>query len=274
MKEMTIKEVQTICLDILKDVHQFCVENNIKYSLSGGTLLGAIRHNGFIPWDDDVDIQIPRPDYNRFIHSYKSKKGYQLFSREIEGGEKVKVRLTKICEMEKTYMDNGPYTWTNVETGVGIDVIPVDGAPDSLEEMKQHVRKLRSFGWKVNAWRVKDADWMTFFRYSKMKDKLKFLIRKVLAPFISDYCLDNFIQEQMKYDYDSSSFFCAGLKNGIGEWQPKENMQDFVLHRFENEEFYIMSGYEENLRGLFGDYMQLPPVNQRNSHGFYRYYWR
>ena len=133
MKEMTLKEVQQVCLEILKDVHEFCVKNKIRYSLSGGSLLGAIRHNGFIPWDDDVDIQIPRPDYDRFIHIYKSSKGYRLFSREIDGGENVRIRLTKICEMTHTYVDNGPYQWIDKEVGVGIDVIPVDGAPNTIE---------------------------------------------------------------------------------------------------------------------------------------------
>ena len=71
MKEMTIQEIQQVTLEILKDVHEFCVDNNIRYSLSGGTLLGAIRHNGFIPWDDDADIQLPRPDYDRFIRTYQ-----------------------------------------------------------------------------------------------------------------------------------------------------------------------------------------------------------
>ena len=68
---MTLREVQLFGLDILKDVHDFCTTNNIRYSLGYGTLLGAVRHNGFIPWDDDIDIIMPRPDYEQFCRNRK-----------------------------------------------------------------------------------------------------------------------------------------------------------------------------------------------------------
>ena len=80
MKEMTLREVQLFELDILKDVHEFCMANHINYSLAYGTLIGAIRHKGFIPWDDDRDIVMPRPDHDRFCRTYKSEAGYEIFS--------------------------------------------------------------------------------------------------------------------------------------------------------------------------------------------------
>ena len=73
MKEMSLREVQLGCFEILKDVHVFCVSNNIRYSLAYGTLLGAIRHKGFIPWDDDIDIIMPKPDYDRFCKHINHK---------------------------------------------------------------------------------------------------------------------------------------------------------------------------------------------------------
>ena len=271
---MTLREVQLVCLDILKDVHEFCVEHDIKYSLSGGTLLGAIRHNGFIPWDDDVDIQMPRPDYDRFIHTYKSSSGYRLFSREIEGGGKVRIRLTKVCDMEKTHIDNGPYVWTDTDTGVAIDIIPVEGAPSTLEEMKKHLRLYNHYLRMVEILRTKDAKWSNIYRYTGIKSRVKFVLRKLLSPFVSDRITMKCINVQKQYDYNNSEYFCAGPHYGLGEWQPKENMKDYVLHRFEDSDFYIMSGYEQNLKSLFGDYMALPPEKDRVTHTFYRYYWK
>lgn len=271
---MSIKDVQNICLEILKDVHDFCLRNDIKYSLSGGSLLGAIRHNGFIPWDDDVDIQMPRPDYDRFIHLYKSDKGYRLFSREIDGGENVRVRLSKVCEMEKTYMEQGPYCWTDVEVGVGIDIIPVDGAPDSFYEANKHINMLIKQSRMVNAYRVKFASFSEIIKHDSFKQRLLFVLRKIYGYFVPNNCVMSLINLHRKYPYDTSSFFCAGIHYGIGEWQPKKNMETYILHKFEDAEFYIMSGYDANLRSLFGDYMKLPPEDKRGTHTFYRYYWK
>ena len=271
---MTTREVQLVSLDILKDVHNFCVENNIKYSLSGGTLLGAIRHDGFIPWDDDVDIQLPRPDYNRFIHTFKSEKGYKLFSREVEGGEDVRIRLTKVCDMDRTYIEKGPYVWTDANVGVGIDVIPVDGAPSSEAEMRIHLHKIVKLTRKQRCCLFKKAGINNIWRYDSLRDRIIFFVSKVLSPFLSDNCVMDLINEQKRYDYDSSDFFFAGPHYGMREWQPKKNMADYVLHKFEDAEFYIMSGYENNLKSLFGDYMQLPPEEKRVSHEFNKYYWK
>ncbi len=274
MKHMTLREVQQVLLDILKEVHGFCIENDIPYSLSGGTLLGAIRHNGFIPWDDDVDIQIPRPDYDRFIRTYKSKRGYKLFSHEIEGGENVRIRLTKICDVNETFVDQGPYKWTNEDVGVAIDVIPVDGAPCDAREAKRHIYKLIWHGKLTACWRAKFAPFSEVRKYNTFVDKMKFVAKKILGYFVGDNCMDYFIEEMRKYDWETSEYFCASSHYGMGEWQPKSNMGGYELHRFEDAEFYVMSGYKENLRSLFGNYMQLPPESQRVSHDYNNYYWK
>ena len=124
MREMSLKDIQGVSLDILNEIHEFCQGNSIRYTLYYGTLLGAIRHNGFIPWDDDVDIAMPRPDYDRFINSYVSKKGYKLFSREINENENVYIPFSRVCEMEKTMVISPIIPWCSSLTGVWIDIFP------------------------------------------------------------------------------------------------------------------------------------------------------
>ena len=127
MKEMTHKEVKQLQLDILSSVHDFCDSNGLRYSLAGGTLLGAVRHKGFIPWDDDIDILMPRPDYELFIQKYQKEhhvvqnyitdKGYFFL-------------FTKIYDDRTTIIED------RTKTGVCIDVFPVDGLPNKENSEK------------------------------------------------------------------------------------------------------------------------------------------
>lgn len=274
MKEMTIKDVQKVSLDILKDVHIFCVKNNIKYSLCGGSLIGAIRHTGFVPWDDDIDIIMPRPDYERFIFSYKSANGFKLFSPELDDDIPVRIRMTKVCEMEKTVMENGPYAWTDAITGIGIDVIPAEGAPDTQKEAQRQIAGLTMYAHLISLYRTKFASLKEMRKYASIIDKLKFLAKKVISLFVRNDIVNDFIRYQKRYDYNSSSYFCGGFTYGIGEWQSKKLFDTLVLHAFEDTMIYVFKDYDKYLRNLFGDYMELPPENKRVSHHFYRYYWK
>ena len=274
MKEMTKKEIQQVCLDILKDVHKFCVKNDIKYSLSGGTLLGAIRHNGFIPWDDDIDIQMPRPDYDRFIRTYTSDKEYKVFSSEIDGFENTRLRLAKVCDMDKTLVDLGPLCWTDRQVGIGIDVEPVDGAPNNRAAAEIHIKNLIHLSRLRNCIIAKYVSWRQVAKYRDIDKKIKFIIQKFLSPFIGKKYNNQFMDLQRSCDYDNSEYFIASPHYGMREWQPKKNMESFELHKFEDTEFYIMSGWDANLKSLYGDYMQLPPPDKRVCHDFNRYYWK
>ena len=274
MREMTIRDVQIVCLDILKDIHSFCVENDIKYSLSGGSLLGAIRHNGFIPWDDDADIQMPRPDYDKFINTYKSKCGFKLYSHEIENGENVRTRITRVCDNVKTYVDQGPEPAIDDSVGVWVDVIPVEGAPDSYEEAQKYIRMMRRGDIVLGCLWAKYASIKEYRKYPSGLKRLKFLVKKVLGLFVSDSYVHDYIVRAKQYDYLASKYMCATPHYRMKEWQPKDCMESFTLHRFEDTELCIMEGYDINLHSLFGDYMKLPAENKRISHNCQKRYWK
>lgn len=274
MIEMTTKEVQAICLELLKDVHEFCVENDIHYSLSGGSLIGAVRHNGFIPWDDDADIQMPRPDFDIFINTYKSKKGFKLLAREKKGDKKVLSRIARVFEVERTYVDQKAESIVEGDIGVWIDVIPVEGAPATIEQAKSFIKELTRREQLVSCLSTSKAAWNDIWKFPSNWERSKFMIKKLLGSFIPNSYVDGFIKFAKRYDYSTSKYFYATPHYGIREWQPKENMKDYILHRFEDTELFIMSGYDANLKSLYGDYMKIPSKEKRVIHEIYKRYWK
>ena len=135
--ELTLREKQQLILPIMKDIDRFCRANNIPYTLSSGTLLGAVRQGGFIPWDDDADIFMLREDFDRFIHSYKSDK-YKLvynFDGEDNGAPS---GIAKIADVD---------TWSSDSTGkldfgVWVDVFPLESVPENPKECRRFMHKI------------------------------------------------------------------------------------------------------------------------------------
>ena len=274
MKEMTIKDIQRVSLDMLREIHDFCVKNNLKYSLSGGTLLGAIRHNGFIPWDDDIDIQMPQQDYLFFIKNFNSTNGLKVFSSIVDGCEHTRLRLAKVCDIKKTKVDYGPLKWTEDEVGVCVDVQPCVGAPNDIQDAKKFLKKYNTYMRLGRCYASKYISFRDIFRFTSPKERFKAFVYKFISPFVSKGWYTKLIKHQFTYEYDKSDYFMASPHYQMREWQSKQNMSDFILHKFEDTEFYIMSGWDANLQKLYGDYMKLPPEKERISHDFFRYYWK
>ncbi|MBQ9636519.1 MAG: LicD family protein [Prevotella sp.] len=271
---MSVADIQQMSLEILRDIHQFCVDNDIKYTLQGGTLLGAVRHKGFIPWDDDVDIAMPRPDYDRFIHSYKSEKGFKVFSREIpEQKHDVFIAYARVCDMTKTYVDDALSFWSNAKTGVWIDVFPLDGAEDSEELVVKHLSKLKWF-WRIGV--RKRVALRPLSSASGLNSKLRLIFKKMISLITSFSAIDRHIDLCKSVNYGETNYYCnfAFLSYGIRELHRVAVMRELKSLPFEDGVFFAMAGYDEALREKFGDYMQLPPVEKRKrAHGSNKYYW-
>lgn len=274
MREMTVEDIQKVSLEILKDIHQFCMKNGIKYTLQGGTLLGAVRHKGFIPWDDDVDIAMPRPDYDRFIHTYQSDKGIKVFSRELpEQSNDVFIAYARVCDMKNTLVDTHYYPWTNKEVGVWIDLFPLDGDFDAVEVSKKRLKTMIQL--YNRALRIRTSK-KHYNEVEGFSNKFRLLIKKVLASFDSLRVLDKTIAMCRELDYTQSNYYCnlAFLRYGIRERHRKAVLDKTIEAPFCNDCFCIMSGYDEALREKYGDYMKLPPKEKQvRAHDCYYYYW-
>lgn len=247
MIKMTEEEQKSVLLDILSYVDKVCSENNLKYWISYGTLLGAIRHNGFIPWDDDIDVDMPREDYNKFIEITRNEKIYKTLT--VLNTKGYNYPFVKVVD-SRTYVVENDNTCID-DMGVYVDIFPIDNLGNTIEEAKEKCIKLNKLTWRV--WGYYGINW----KNNGIKGLLlkgvgiKRLYSKLLeetnrsSSSNSTYVGLNFCRDEEMYIYRD-------------EWFEK-----LVKHTFEGRMFNIPERYDEFLTCLYGDYMKLPPKEQR-----------
>lgn len=262
MRELELEEIRNIQLDILKEVSDFCDENNLTYFLCGGTLLGAIRHEGYIPWDDDIDIMMPKPDYERLIEGFKSEDLKLYNHNSIKGYNNpfVKISDTKTKAIGRGIKD--------YEIGVNIDVFPLDGFPNSSILTSLHINRVKIYRSLMKAEYItskKDQSIIKSFIAFISKITLQFVSKKVL--------LEKITQVSKKYRFEYSRF--AGiLVWGYGKREvcPKSVFNKQIDVLFEGNYFKGPEDYDTYLTNVYGDYMKLPPVEKRQSSHKVKYF--
>lgn len=269
MKKISMEETKTLEYELLKYAKGICDKNNIKYYLAYGTLLGAVRHGGFIPWDDDVDIVLFREDYNRFLEAVQK-----------DAHEYIKV----------TYMDNtdsffGPYamlidTRTTIrhpflkdellkEYGICIDVFPLDVSSD-LEEVKSLLKKSNFMKSMNNLTMIKN------FSHEKGKKKI---VKQIIAPFANLVGHRKWCQKihalSKKTNTENPQYAMDLMWGPTMNWVvPFEAYKESVQLKFEDDYFNAPAAYDLVLRTGYGNYMEFPPEDQRGTGHFYDYYWK
>ncbi len=268
MEEIDIKELRSIQLEILQTVHDFCIKNNIHYSLSGGTLLGAVRHKGYIPWDDDIDIMMPRPDYECF-HKLFNAQNNETYKFIFSNNEKQYFQpFGKIVNM-KTFLKENYDRPVNMLC-VYIDVFPVDGLPNNKNKRQKYWKKIA---------KLKNINTLFYERTNKKEKGVKKIIRLVLFYLLRLIPANSFSKvvnncAKKNTFSDSECVACSVFGYGQKEEVPKSIYDNYVLLDFEGKKFYAMQGYDIYLHNLYGDYMQLPPVEKRVAKHDSVYYWR
>lgn len=253
MQAIGIEELKNIQKEILDEVVVFCEENNIRYFLAYGTLLGAIRHKGYIPWDDDIDIHMPRPDYERFIELYNKKKetNYQVVTHELD--RRYEVPFAKIYRKGTLVKE---ILYKPSVFGVYVDIFPLDGIKSKWQA---HV-----CGQCIRCLYIKT---MIFSNRQTLARKARLLITKmILLPFSTHFIIKVMKRIATKYDYEKCGQVCSfGSRTATREILPREVFEESVTVTFENSNYRAPKGYERYLRQKYGNYIQLPPEDQRVS---------
>lgn len=267
MLELCLIQIRDIQIEILNLLDDFCKKNDINYFLCNGTLLGAVKYKGYIPWDDDIDVCLLRDDYEKLIDLFNKKNinnQYKLFSLEYDKNYYfpfAKLVDTNTVLIEKN-VNNG------VELGVNIDIFPIDSFGNTEEEVNKRFKKFKSLRRKLNFSKLND-----FSSSCKLKSFLKRIFSfpyKIKGP--EYFC--------KKIDTLAKSFTtntqyvgnCVWGFYGIGEAHKTSVFSQILLGEFEGKQYSIPIGFKDYLFGLYGDYREDPPVEKQCTHHSFKAY--
>lgn len=272
MREVSKNELKEIQLDMLKYIDRICRDNNIEYTLAGGSLLGAIRHGGYIPWDDDIDIELTRENYETLMTILMKKlpNNYSLIYYKVR---EAYLPFAKIFDNRTTYTSK--IDTLNRGTGVFLDIFPMDILPNDQSERENFKKEFKK---RAISLTTSNPNGISYASASKM---IYFLGKLVLwfpqhlknsgNYFMLAKNLDDFMQKYNDTDNDLVSYLYTGYTNAIF---PKKIWQSYEDVDFEGIKSRKLKDHDTYLKLQYGDYMKLPPENKRVNHSYYKWYWK
>lgn len=258
-----IKKLQSVELEILKSFVEFCEAKEISYFLIGGSALGAARHSGFIPWDDDIDIGIPRHDYTRLLNIPENEFPDGCILNSFYNENEYPYYFSKMCNKNTKLVENMT-SHLDFRQCIYIDIFPLDGAPDSKVMQKYHYQKIRILKKLQNLY-----NGMTKKEINPYK---KLLIMCIRVLFTRKSLHEKLNKLSNKYKYNDQNI----IANYFGSWgmkeiTPKKYFGDGTILSFGNGEYRVPSDYNNYLTLLYGDYMKMPPEEKRKSHHSFKH---
>ena len=259
-KELSLQEIKEITFDILKYFNTFCQDNSLKYYLSNGTLLGAVKYGGFIPWDDDIDVLMPREDYESFISMFKDTDEFTLYTHE--KNKNYKFPYAKLCALKtlkvETNIDSG------VDLGVDIDIFPLDIC--SAHILNAYVQKKLTL--------YQRGCILSKFISTKGKSIFKRVIVN-LCKLIGYEFVHKRLKKIAMRETISGGEYMGNLMwpiYGKKEIIPEKVFENTIEIEFEGEKFPAPIGYDIYLRSLYGSYENDPPAEKQKTHHSYTAY--
>lgn len=266
--ELSLREIQMESLSILKDIKKICEREGITYYLAWGTLLGAVRHNGFIPWDDDVDIMMPRKDYERFIDyctvNSSSLLPYQLMHYTTNDRYVYVLARFTNTNFRVDYKGTQDYG-----LGTFVDIYPLDGLGDHYKDACKNMKKNYPY--------MKMIKFLTMGKFERSKSIGKTIVKYPLYLIAKSIgrkrLIENFDLKCKSISYENSQYVGIPTVETMESCIiKKEWLSESVMHKFEDEDFPIPAMYDELLTHRYGKYMNLPPKEQQIAHHFYSVY--
>lgn len=255
MREIQFEEMKKIELNILIYFTEVCEENNLRYYLGGGTLLGAVRHKGFIPWDDDIDVMMPRPDFQKLLSLSINNENYNIIKPGTAG---YYYNFAKLVDTRTILEEKGIKRIDGL--GVYIDIFPLDGMPETSDARKKRFKELNSIRKRIN-------------NTCLLKPKFHrnpFAYLNACRIYNSNKNIDlsslqkKYLDSALKNSFDDSEFvFAAGGAYGARDIFPGKWFEKEIELQFENLSVKAFNGYDFYLTQLYGDYMTLPPEDKR-----------
>ena len=259
MKQITdIQELRRIQMGILDDVHRFCEQHQIRYFLSSGTLIGAVRHKGYIPWDDDIDIYMPRADYEQFLKTYQDEEGiYRVIDPQQE--PHYYYTFAKVVDLRTRMVEKETEGY---EIGVYMDIFPVDYVTEDLAE-RERIFKRKHLLYKIRRCKISYSN--------PLRSRLAYLCYKYLPISVAQ--LNQKIRKLVVREAPTNTV-CNMTEAGpkMKGCFPAEDIASSVDILFEGKLYKTMVGYKDYLTRTYGNYMQLPPEDQRVTHKFEAYW--
>lgn len=267
MKLIELEERKELQMQILDAIDKFCLQHSIRYSLACGTMLGAVRHGGYIPWDDDIDIYMLREDYNRFEKLFP-----EVYEGHLELWSLTRTKhwdniFSKISDNRTVIIEK---ILTNNGIGINIDIFPIDDVPDNEEDWVSFNKKRRS-------------DCEKSRQYNRKISKERPLWQNILIPFLKlRYLFFNprkfaeyrncMVQQYNGKGYKRAFETTSGMF--VKEPFPKSLFNELIDIPFENRRYKCFKDYDRYLTDTFGDYMTPPPPEKRKSLHTYDTYWK
>lgn len=257
-----MEKLKNMELDILTEFISVCQKMNLRYYILYGTLLGAVRHGGFIPWDDDIDVGMPRKDYEQFIHEGQSFFSKRYFVQSYSSDPEYILNFAKIRDSETTFIETGHKKF-RINHGIYIDVFPIDFYPEG--KIRQSLYAIKS---KLLHFRMRSE----FFNPDEDELTKENITKKILMAIAKLFYPSKDKALKVREDHFKSVHHSSLWMNNNGPWgrnhelMPASYYGDGIAITFEGISVNAPVRYKEWLTHMYGDYMKLPPVEKRVTH--------